>query len=192
MLPDINLLPEKERTSSILFIVFIISAIVLFLITGIFVYSYFQTNEMLSVKEQAQEELTLEKTRLENELSTLRSGEEEELKNAISFLEYVTVPTYSLIDELLLFLPDHGYVSNYEYNYDHVVIEAQFESIREASLYTEKLVHDSPYLSDVELDVVETFVIEGEDVSRYTTIPRYNVIYSLELDLEALRKEEGE
>lgn len=160
---------------------------------GMFIYTYFQTKEMLSVKEQAEEELTLEKTRLENELSTLRSSDEEGLHQAVSFLEHVSHPTYLLIDELLFFLPDHGYISDYEYHYDHVVVEAQFESIRDASIYTEKLVHDSTFLSDVEIDEVETFVIEeGDDVSQYETIPRYHVTFTLALDVEALREEEGE
>lgn len=190
MLPDINLLPEKERTSSFLFIIFMISTALLFLVAGLFVYTYFQTKETLSVKEQAEEELALEKTRLENELSRLRSSDEEGLQQAVSFLEHVSHPTYVMIDELLYFLPDHGYMSDYEYNYDHIVVEAQFESLREASFYTEKLVHESIYLSDVEIDEVESFVIEEvENVSPYETIPRYNVTFTLALDVETLREE---
>lgn len=187
MLPEINLLPDYERHSSIsyvLFIVGIIIGLILFITLAIF---YFNFKGKLTSAEEEYAQLVQEKEILEQQIVTLEESHEETLEGAISFAEQFILPASPLVEELVLQLPNDSYLSSYEYSYGSVQITSQHENKGDVATYVDNLV-TSELMKDVKLDRVETFgLIDMEDLEQENNY--YEAIHSIQIDRTHLVEE---
>ena len=196
MLPDINLLPDYERQSSLLYVLFWIGLVICFILFGVLGYFYFTEKSSLEDMEKQLQQVNDEKMILEEKLASSNSEDETgTLENAVLYAENHLIPTSKFIDELLTLLPENGYLSNYYYNYQSVDIETQLETMSDAAAYVVAL-EQSDYVKDIKVNNMDIFElgneensVEGEEV--FDMIPRYNVSYSINVD-QLYMKEEGE
>lgn len=192
MIPEINLLPKYERQNTVLYRLFIIGLIaIVLLFTGI-VYLYVQTKSEIGKVDEQNQELVEQQELLELQLANAGSDKPDSLESMISFAEGYVVPTSKLIEEFIDLLPDHAYVSSYDYVFGTVEIESQFETKSDVSTYLSNLLQ-SDYMNDVKIDQVESMELEDEDSEDvYSIIPRHNVHYSFDINLAKLKEEAKE
>ena len=178
MLPEVNLLPKIEGQSSVHYIIFLSGLILCLLLFGALIYFSFTTKNNLEEVNQNINQLEKEKTAFEQRLENLDTEETTNLYgSAASFVEHQIIPTSNFIDELIVLLPEHGYLSKYEYNYQGVQIETQFETMTDVAAYIVVL-NSSDFIENVQVNQMNTFEID--DVSEdneeiYDIIPRYTV-----------------
>lgn len=202
MIPDINLLPSKERhrdkTSFFLLIILIIWAILL----GVIVLQYFLTKTTNETIQSRVESLEMEKLALENAVG--RQDTPDSAVNyveSVEFVEKLTAPTSKIIKELNELLPDkeYSYFTDYEYGASQVNIIIQFNSLDRVAEYVTRL-NQSAIFNDVKVDEIDTFRI-GEETSEleeeiesnvvYDEMPRYDVTFSLGINMSALLNDTG-
>ena len=198
MLPDINLLPEYERENSLLYILFWIGLIISFILFGVLGYFYFTEKNSMKETDSLLQELYDEKSQLEEQLAALTTEEEtDSIVNAATFVENHLIPTSAFIDELITMLPENGYLSNYNYTYQSVDIETQFETMGEAADYVSALLA-SNYVKDAMINEIYTFELSSEEneaeeneEEMFNVIPRYNVSYTIDVDQSFMREAGG-
>lgn len=198
MLPDINLLPEYERENSLLYILFWIGLIISFILFGVLGYFYFTEKNSMKETDSLLQELYDEKSQLEEQLAALTTEEEtDSIVNAATFIENHLIPTSDFIDELITLLPENGYLSNYNYTYQSVDIETQFETMGEAADYVSALLA-SNYVKDAMINEIYTFELSSEEneageneEEMFNVIPRYNVSYTIDVDQSFMREAGG-
>lgn len=198
MLPDINLLPEYERENSLLYILFWIGLIISFILFGVLGYFYFTEKNSMKETDSLLQELYDEKSQLEEQLAALTTEEEtDSIVNAATFIENHLIPTSAFIDELITMLPENGYLSNYNYTYQSVDIETQFETMGEAADYVSALLA-SNYVKDAMINEIYTFELSSEEneaeeneEEMFNVIPRYNVSYTIDVDQSFMREAGG-
>ena len=198
MLPDINLLPEYERENSLLYILVCIGLIIIIILLGVLVYVYFTEKNSMKETDSLLQELYDEKSQLEEQLAALTTEEEtDSIVNAATFIENHLIPTSAFIDELITLLPENGYLSNYNYTYQSVDIETQFETMGEAADYVSALLA-SNYVKDAMINEIYTFELSSEEneageneEEMFNVIPRYNVSYTIDVDQSFMREAGG-
>src|SRR5690625_1283170 len=179
-LPDVNLLPKYERQRSggmIIFIAFIIFIFIAYILLGTY---YFTTKNKMATIDTTHEQLVEEKETLETQVEQLEAEGSPSLDQMIDFVENHNIPTSSFITELDYFLPDHSYLSEYEYGSQEAKVSIHFETLDTVANYTTKLTM-SDYIIDTKVDVVETFMLE-EDKQDFDTIPRYDADFILQIN----------
>ncbi|WP_026906456.1 PilN domain-containing protein [Paucisalibacillus globulus] len=194
MLPEINLLPKIERQSSVHYIIFLSGLIICLLLFSALIYFYLNAKSDLNEVNRNISQLEQEKTILEQRINNLDTGDETDVfEKVATFVEQQIIPTSNFIDELLVLLPEHGYLSNYAYNYQSVQIETQFETMTAAADYVEDL-NSSDYIKNVQVNTMNTFELgdaQDDNEEIYSTIPRYTVNITIEVD-EQFMIQEGE
>lgn len=188
-IPDINLLPKYERQSSMFMIIFIGGFVIWLLLFSLLLFHYFNTKGSLGSTQAQINQLTETKNRLEQQVASEQSTNADTLAGAVQYVEDVTFPTSSLIDNLMTLLPEHAYLSEYEYNEGAIKIQSQFETMDVAADYVAKLVA-SDYTNDVKVDEIEAFVIDENEEINFTTVPRYDVTQTFEANVAKLRGED--
>src|SRR5690606_26756156 len=149
-------LPEYERENSFLYILFWIGLIISFILFGVLGYFYFTEKNSMKETDSLLQELYDEKSQLEEQLAALTTEEETDaIVNAATFVENHLIPTSDFIDELITMLPENGYLSNYNYTYQSVDIETQFETMGEAADYVSALLA-SNYVKDAMINEIYT------------------------------------
>lgn len=194
MIPEINLLPEKDRRSERSALLFIIVFVVWFLLVMFMAFQYFQAKSDMKLFQSRAESLALEKQLLESEINNTSTGMG--LAEVVSYAEKLTVPTSKVINELLHLLPnEESYLNQYSYSTGQVTVQAQFESLDMVATYVEKL-NSSKYFTDVKVDNISTFSLEESeeenDEQRFEEMPRYDVSLSIAVYLPALLPTGGE
>lgn len=199
MLPEVNLLPKYERAESRLYGLFIVGLILIVIAIGGLAYFYFATSSALEDAEDRVAALNEEKIILETRLSSLDTeSDAPSFSDAVAFVESYQLRTSELVDEFITRLPAHAYLSRYDFDYNSVTIETQFETIPATSDYVADLT-ESAYLDSVIVEEVLAFTHhpEGNDEEginavdgRYEVIPRYDVRYSMQVNHENLAREE--
>lgn len=196
MIPDINLLPSKERdsdkTSFILLIVLIIWAILL----GVIILQYFLAKNANDTIQSRVESLQMQKGALEAQLQNQQSQRVVvSLAESVEFAEKLTAPTSKIIKELNELLPDYSFLTDYNFNAGQVSIQTEFDSLNQVAEYVTSL-NQSEIFSDVKVDNISTFRIEEgteEEVTDavFEEMPRYDVSFSLEINMPALLPDTG-
>lgn len=199
MIPDINLLPEYERQSSILYLIFLIGLILCIILYGVLGFFYFSEKNKLNEIETELTELNEQKAILEGQLAALHTEEEDSYFIAAAYADHLLIPTSSLIDEFMELLPMNGYLTNYRYSYQSVEIDTQFDSLFDAASYFSAL-KDSDFVRDVRIHYLNAFDLEEDETegelqvnesTDYDVIPRYDVNYTIDLN-QSFMKEAGD
>lgn len=194
MIPEINLLPEKDRVNQrSTFIVLAISMIWVFLLIFM-VIQYFQIKGDIAVFQSREEMLTAQKAGLEKQ--TEDATNEVGYPEAVAYVEKYTVPTSNVIKELIHLLPnDKSYLSNYSYDGNNVTIQTQFESLDMVASYVSKL-NGSKFFTDVKVDSISAFSLEesedNTEAVNFKEMPRYDVSMSIVINLASLLQAGGE
>lgn len=196
MLPDINLLPKKERQSSFYFYLFIGLIIICLAFAGFTIFAHFQTKSQLKQVEEAQSTLSEKETTLQAEKTNLMQPTENTLEQEIERTEKHVFSTSVLINHLLASLPAHSYLSEYRYTFGTVQLKADFETMQDISTYTEDLLA-SPFVTNVKVQEVqaerlrddgETGRATIEDINEYyEKTPRYEVEFSLQMNRPSIK-----
>lgn len=195
-LPHINLLPKYKRQSPLMMIIFGILSLIIIGLLIFFIFDYFSGKNKI---EDLNQEINLK----ENEINHLKAmqgqgsgeGTTVTLPEAISIAEYFVVPTSMFIDDLIIRLPKHAYLTEYDYDNGEINVVNQFETLNFVASYVDEMLKSS-YLIDVKTDKVEEFdiadKIDEKDIKNYyNTIPRYQATQTLRVDRDILKEEEG-
>ena len=191
-IPEINLLPEIREENPIyayLFYIFLVLILISFIVMT---YLYFSTNNKLDDALTKSEELSVQRESLFTELDRLEANESSQFEQAVTYVESHQLPTSVLIDKLNNLLPKHAYLSEYVYNNLEVEVTTEFETLDQVANYITD-VTNLDYVSDIQLDKVESFLLKDEDsdeeIVDFTTIPRYESDFSLTIDKPKLKEE---
>lgn len=193
MIPDINLLPSRDRRNNRSSSIFIILIIIWVLLLALLLFQYFQAKSDYSLLNSKVESLTLEKTALETQISNSQSTHPAlSLGEAVGYVEKLTAPTSKIIEELLVLLPQHSYISSYSFTDGEVSIQTQFERLDSVASYVTNL-ESSNLISDVKVNTISTFTLDQEQVieDQFDEVPRYDVSFSIVVNMPSLLVETG-
>ncbi|OOE05677.1 pilus assembly protein PilN [Anoxybacillus kestanbolensis] len=188
MLVEINLLPKRERKSRLLPLLLIVAAVLLLVGATTF---YFVIQHM-------EQQISQLKTELD-QTKALRIAEEEkqsagtsasvgaQLQEAIQWAEQYPVHTVALLHELIERLPERGFLMSVSYARDGAIqLTAQFDTTRESAAYLQAL-KEASFIADVKL----TSLTATEGKSEEGTMPRYVGQFSIQLNMEEWKKQQG-
>lgn len=198
MLPEVNLLPRRERRPAVFYYIFIAGLIACVLFSAFMIFRDFQLKSDLKEAEAIQSKLALEKTSFQARLGVQEDKQAVDLVQIVNFLDQNRLPTSILIGQLIVMLPDNAYFNAYEYDLETMKVEMQFDTIKDVSTYT-KVLEGLPLIENVHLEDVQASELKKpsdenaevpNDMVDYNEIPRYiaNFTFSLnkiELLLEA-------
>lgn len=203
MLPDINLLPRKERKRSLFYTLFLVGLAIALLLMLAMAYQYFAVTSALKKADTQNAQLTEEKAKLEASLAKKEVIDAGPLNDSVVYLENYVTPTSKLIDQLMTVLPETAYLKEYNYTNGEVKVVSQFETMTDASVYLGKL-NASKYINGVKVESVQTEepeepALNEDDESdsdservRFDVVPRYNFTYSFGVSRDNLKKKEEE
>ncbi|EMT46343.1 PilN domain-containing protein [Anoxybacillus flavithermus] len=188
MLVEINLLPKRERKSRLLPLLLIVAAVLLLVSATTF---YFVIQHMEQQISQLKAEL--------DQTKALRIAEEEkqtigtnasvgaQLQEAIQWAEQYPLHTVPLLHELIERLPERGFLMNVSYDRDGAIqLTVQFDTPRESAAYLQAL-KEASFIADVKL----TSLTATEGKSEEGTMPRYVGQFSVQLNMEEWKKQQG-
>ena len=162
MIPDINLLPQRDRQSEKTTVLIVGLLIIWALILSFLIFNYFQTKAEVNELNNKVASLSENKAELESKVSGRgTSNGVLSLANAVSFTENLILPTSLVIDELFLQLPAYSYISEYAYNHGEVTVQSQFETLDKVAEYVTNL-ENTTMFSDVKVETIEAFQLEEE------------------------------
>jgi len=202
-MPDINLLPYKERRrSSLLYQIFLISLILIVLLSGIMIFLYFKTKSDLNEATEQAAQLETQRLALQAGINKVKNDNQNPFIKAVDFADGRRLPASTLLNGLIAALPENSYLAEFDYNLGEVEITTEFETMKKASDYIAAL-EKIDYIKTARVENVESFTLKNEDtdeddisgVSRYNVIPRYKVDYSFvinEAKLDAASEKEKE
>lgn len=185
--PDINLLPKYERESASLFYIFITFLVITIIGYGVIGSYYFTTKSKLAEAETKYTELSDQAETLRIQVAQLESGGID-LEQSVLFAENYDMPTSYLVEELNDLLPDDGYLVDYTYSNRVADIVTHFESLNIVAEYTTELL-SSEFVTDTKLSTVDSFTLREDehDDEQFTTIPRYEAKYTLNINRQHLK-----
>ncbi len=192
MIPDINLLPQRERRSaSGNWLVILFGA--LFVVALIFmIVQYIFAAKSIDTLGSEQSVLTSENEILEEELIALREPVGVDLETSVRFVEGISYPVSPLIVELNRYLDEHAYLRNYSFREDTLSFSVDFETITEVSVYIDNLLR-SPYVKDVIVGGMSTFDPTSlEDENQFKVLDRFTNTFEVLIDLDYLHEADGD
>ncbi|TFD92421.1 hypothetical protein [Jeotgalibacillus sp. R-1-5s-1] len=183
MIHEINLLPRKEPAITAKKLILIIAAAVWLLVMILLVVSFFSHKSDILV-------LNSEQSRLTTELALLNSAEPAVLTEGSNYSTALNeageldnvVSVY--LKELVRYLPENGYLIQFEWNEDLLVVQHQFETLNHATSYISGI-KESDKFSNVAVEKLESY-FPGNEPEDFDQIPRYLVT----LHLTILEEEE--
>ncbi|MDP4550460.1 hypothetical protein Q9251_06155 [Alkalihalobacillus macyae] len=190
MLIDINLLPNKpKRTFSFILIPISAGAVILAVFLWLFVSSHQLKSEQITLKDRLEKTSELMVALQSSDVSAASSGQT--LQEYVDWLDGVKFSTVTLLDDLVMRLPERGYFMNYDYDGSETVnLTVQFDQMKEVSHYLSELNSSENVLSASVLTVTTADLTEEEGNSRI--LPRYITEYEIEINKANLRIDENE
>ena len=186
MIPDINLLPKLERTSTSSKLVYILMGGGAILAVAVCVFMYTTSTLNLRNIQAEEQQLTTQQTELQTQLDVLLGLNTGSLEESLAFVERVSYPVSPLIDETQKLMLDDTYLRSYSFSEEAVTIEADFEVLSDVSHYVDAL-NNSQYFSDVQVETVSNFEVnptgdEKTDREKFLEVPRYSTSIVLLID----------
>ncbi len=184
MVPEINLLPKRERQKSN-FILILTIGLVLF-ITAILLlfiqyYSVKDDIETLTGEETYSIAEKEDLTQLVNDVNMAGQGD---LQTSVTFAESVSKPVSPLLIEVNTLLEKHTYLRQFEFMDQTILISVDVETMTSLSKFVDKLLVSNSF-SDVKVESVTNFDLSNSSESvekRFEIIPRYSAIINLDID----------
>ncbi|MDQ0481431.1 hypothetical protein [Guptibacillus hwajinpoensis] len=191
MLIDINLLPNKpKRSFSFILIPISAGAVILAVFLWLFVSSHQLKSEQITLKDRLEKTSELMVALQSNDVSAASSGQT--LQEYVDWLDGVEFSTVTLLDDLVMRLPERGYFMNYDYDGSETVnLTVQFDQMKEVSHYLSELNSSENVLSASVLTVTTADLTEEEE-GNSRILPRYITEYEIEINKANLRIDENE
>ncbi|MGM0752348.1 MAG: hypothetical protein ACQET6_10455 [Bacillota bacterium] len=182
---DINLLPEKEKKSS----VFIYSiAIILFVFFISCLFFFFSLRSVQTETERTLEGISQTKKIIDVQQTKLLDSESSQgarqLEETIEWMTNYPIETVPVLNELISLLPPRGFIQNFEYSgRQSINASIQFDSSREAAYYLHHL-KEVEWIKEAEIVEITTNNMTSEemDSGESGVVPRYLADFSLSLD----------
>ncbi|WP_144513964.1 hypothetical protein [Bacillus sp. FJAT-22090] len=184
MVPEINLLPKRERQKSNSILVLVISIILLITILLLFFIQYLSVKQDIETLTADETYSTAEKEDLTQVVSDLTLSGQGDLQASVTFADRVSYPVSPLLIEVNALLEPHTYLRQYEIVEQSIQISVDVETMNSLSLFVDKLLI-SDYFSDVKVESVTNFELSNSEENtdkKYEIIPRYSAILSLDID----------
>lgn len=191
MIPDINLLPKREKKTAKGSFVMIGFAILFIGALAFISGQYILLTKNIGTLEVDRTDLMRQKEELTEQLETLRALEDDELETSVQFIEDISYPVSPLIVELNRYLDDRAYLRNYSFREDILSFSVDFETITDVSTYVDDLLK-SPYVKDVIVNGMSSFDPVALEGNQFDVIDRFANTFELLIDLDYLRKVGGE
>ncbi len=188
MIPDINLLPRVDKRQSASKHLYILLTIVVLLLVAFFVFQYFKIRGEIAHLRSEEQQVIAERNQLQEELDsmTVNTGS---LKQSIEFVEQISYPVSSIIDETIRLKTEHSYLREYAFDAKTAKVTIDFETLSDIANYLSRLT-GSAYFQDVQVTSIEHFDPsdreEEDDSTNFNEIPRYEVVFTLFIDQQYL------
>ena len=184
MVPEINLLPKRERQKSNFILILAISLVLLITVILLLFIQYFSVKgdiETLTAEETYTVAEKEDLTQLVNEINMSGQGD---LQTSVTFAESVSKPVSPLLIEVNTLLEKHTYLRQFEFVNQNILISVDVETMTSLSKFVDKLLV-SNYFSDVKVESVTNFDLSNSSESeekKFEIIPRYSAIINLNID----------
>lgn len=189
MVPEINLLPKRERQKSNFILILAISLVLLITVILLLFIQYFSVNgdiETLTAEETYKVAEKEDLTQLVNEINMSGQGD---LQTSVTFSESVSNPVSPLLIEVNKLLEKHTYLRQFEFVDQTILISVDVETMTSLAKFVDKLLV-SNYFLDVKVESVTNFDLSNSSESvekRFEIIPRYSAIINLNIDQSYLK-----
>ncbi|MFE8696884.1 PilN domain-containing protein [Cytobacillus sp. FJAT-53684] len=192
MLVEINLLPQKEKKSKAVYIIF--ALIILILILAVVIFSLFIKDKNQQV-EKLENQMTQINVILDAERSKLTAYESSssinDLETAIKWAKEQPYNTVYVLQQLTKILPDRGFVTEFEMNEENTInIAVQFDTKSEAAYYLHSL-FTLDWIEEAVLNEAKTTEISKDNQDNETKeeefLPRYVAQYELIINVSSLK-----
>lgn len=184
---EINLLPQKEKKRTPIWL-FVLAAALFTLAAGFFFFSIYMKQNELELLEQRLAQTVELRTTLEGSAEQNEAASSvEQLNQAVNWAVKEQLPVTSILDHFIERLPDRGFFQSFSYLSDEsLTLLVQFDTSREAAYYLAEL-HESQWVSSARLRTVETSLEEAEAktqeaVEAKNALPRYLAEYEIIMD----------
>jgi type IV pilus assembly protein PilN len=198
---DINLLPEKEKKSS-LFVYSIAIILLLFFVACLFFFFSLRSVQTETVRtveglSQTKKIIEVQQTKL---LDSESSQGARQLEETIEWMTNYPIETVPVLNELISLLPPRGFIQTFEYSERQSInASIQFDSSRDAAYYLHHI-KEVEWIREAEILEITTNNMTSEEIeSEERAVPRYLADFSLSLDSVILQEsddtsleEEGE
>ena len=184
MVPEINLLPKRERQKSNFILILAISLVLLITVILLLFIQYFSVKgdiETLTAEETYTVAEKEDLTQLVNEINMSGQGD---LQTSVTFAESVSKPVSPLLNEVNTLLEKHTYLRQFEFVNQTILISVDVETMTSLSKFVDKLLV-SNYFSNVKVESVTNFDLSNSSESeekKFEIIPRYSAIINLNID----------
>lgn len=191
MIPDINLLPQRDLNSArgnwvfILFGALFIGALIFMLA------QYLYVTKSIQGLESEQTALNNEKQVLEEKLMQLQEPKGVDLETSVEFIEAISFPVSPLIIELNRYLDEHAYLREYSFEENTVSFTVDFETMTDISTYMNDLLR-SPFVKDVIINEMSAFNPTKTEDKPFEVIDRFTNTFEVLINLDYLREADGE
>ncbi|MDI2588249.1 hypothetical protein OR571_14290 [Psychrobacillus sp. NEAU-3TGS] len=184
MVPEINLLPKRERQKSNSILVLVISLILILTILVLFFIQYLTVKRDIETLTADEIYSTAERDDLTQVVTDLKVSGQGDLQTSVTFAERVSYPVSPLLIEVNALLEPHTYLRQYEFVERSIHISVDVETMKSLSLFVDKLLI-SDYFSDIKVESVTNFELSNSEENtekKYEIIPRYSAILNLDID----------
>ena len=134
MIPDINLLPRVDKRQSASKHLYILLTIVVLLLVAFFAFQYFKIRGEIAHLRSEEQQVIAERNQLQEELDsmTVNTGS---LKQSIEFVEQISYPVSSIIDETIRLKTEHSYLREYAFDAKTAKVTIDFETLSDIANY---------------------------------------------------------
>ena len=184
MVPEINLLPKRERKKSNSILIVAISLILFVTVVLLLVIQYVSIKGEIETLTAQETYSVAEKEDLTQLVDDINMSGQGDLQTSVSFAESVSKSVSPLLIEVNALLENHTYLRQYEFVDQSINISVDVETMTSLSKFVDKLLI-SHYFSDVKVESVTNFDLSNstENIEkRFEIIPRYSAIINLTID----------
>lgn len=184
MIPNINLLPKVEKSTSNRTMLWLGVVIAVLIVTVFAIYYLTLNSEVQSLRSQ-QQNLSKEVDRYNEQITNFQNESQGSYDQSVKFVESVSYPVTPIIDSLEGHLESYEKLTNVTYTESGVNITADFETLHGVSTYVQNLMTDKLY-TDVQVSSVTSFDPDKKEYQNATAsdllVPRYTATIELKLN----------
>ncbi|OES44233.1 hypothetical protein [Domibacillus iocasae] len=184
---EINLLPQKEKKRTPIWLFFLAAALCTLAAGFLFFCIYMKQNELELLEQRLAQTVELRTTLEGSAEQNEAASSVEHLNQAANWARQEQLPVTPILDHFIERLPDRGFFQSFSYLSDEsLTLLVQFDTSREAAYYLAEL-HESQWVSSARLRTVETSLEEAEAktqeaVEAKNALPRYLAEYEIIMD----------
>lgn len=184
MIPDINLLPHVEKSTShkpALWFAILIAGLMA-IVFGVYYFSLSSDIKSLNLQQQA---LSGDVDSYQKQIEDVQKESQSSFEQSVKFVESVSYPVTPIIDSIESHLESYEKLTNVTYGESGVEMTVDFETLHGVSTYVQNLMTDKLY-TDVQVSSVSSFEPDKEEYQNATAsellVPRYKATIQLKIN----------